>query len=200
MTVDYAAAVCNDENRDAFYARHTFTVNGKQTETVKLYRPFAQLNIGTNDYDASTDAGYTPTQSAVKVTNIYSTLDLFEGNVSDEVAPTFNFADIKKDETFPVAGYEYLAMNYLLVAADKELVEVEFSYKDANEDAKTRIVGSVPVQRNYRTNIFGQLLTSDVEINVEIVPAYDGDDELFPDSPKDALYLKRLFLFILLFF
>lgn len=174
MTVDYSAAVSNDEARDAFFKYHTFTVKGAQTETIELKRPFAQLNIGAADYAASASAGYTPTQSAVVVKNVYSTLNLASGAVSDDVVAEFALADIKKDETFPVAGNEYLAMNYLLVGADKETVEVEFSYTDGS-NAKTRTVGSVPVQRNHRTNIYGQLLTSDVDINVEIEPVYVDD-------------------------
>ena len=174
MTVDYSAAVSNDEARDAFFKYHTFTVKGAQTETIELKRPFAQLNIGAADYAASASAGYTPTQSAVVVKNVYSTLNLASGAVSDDVVAEFALADIKKDETFPVAGNEYLAMNYLLVGADKETVEVEFSYTDGS-NAKTRTVGSVPVQRNYRTNIYGKLLTSDVDINVEIEPDYEDD-------------------------
>ena len=174
MTVDYNGAVSNAENRDAFFKYHTFTVKGAQTETIELKRPFAQLNIGAADYAASASAGYTPTQSAVVVKNVYSTLNLASGAVSDDVVAEFALADIKKDETFPVAGNEYLAMNYLLVGADKETVEVEFSYTDGS-NAKTRTVGSVPVQRNYRTNIYGMLLTSDVDINVEIEPVYVDD-------------------------
>ena len=186
MTVDYTAAVSNDEARDAFYKYYTFTVKGAQTETIELRRPFAQLNIGTADYAASTSAGYTPTQSAVTVKNVYSTLDLVGGIVSNEVAAEFALADIKKDETFPVAGYEYLAMNYLLVASDKETVEVEFTYTDGTNE-KTRTVGSVPVQRNYRTNIYGNLLTSDVDINVEIKPDYNE-----PAHELDALHKAAL--------
>lgn len=170
MTVDYSAPVCNDEDRDAFFKHHTFTVTGAQTETIELRRPFAQLNIGTADYAASTSAGYTPTQSKVVVKNICNTLDLEEGVAKNEVEVDFALADIKKDEIFPVTGYEYLAMNYLLV--NKGVVEVEFTYTDGTT-AKTRTVGSVPVQRNYRTNIYGNLLTSDVDINVEIKPDYN---------------------------
>ena len=177
MTVDYTNAVSNDETRDAFYAYKEFTVNGAQTETIELRRPFAQLNIGTADYAASTSAGYTPTKSAVTVKNVYKTLDLVEGNVSTPVEVAFATADIKKDETFPVAGHEYLAMNYLLVAKDKEVVDVEFKFTDG-ADEKTRTVGSVPVQRNYRTNIYGKLLTSEVDINVEIKPEYETPDNL----------------------
>ena len=176
MTVGYTNALCNDEARDAFYKLHTFTVTGSQTEVVELRRPFAQLNIGTNDYDAAQSAGYEPTLSAVTVKNVYSTLNLWNGTVDGSREVTFDYAAIPTTETFPVANYDYLSMNYLLVAADKALVEIEFGYGEAKATPKTRIVGSVPVQRNYRTNIFGQLFTSDVDFNVIIVPDYEDPD------------------------
>ena len=176
MSVDYTNALCNDEARDAFYKLHTFTVTGSQTEVVELRRPFAQLNIGTNDYDAAQSAGYEPTLSAVTVKNVYSTLNLWNGTVDGSREVTFDYAAIPTTETFPVANYDYLSMNYLLVAADKALVEIEFGYGEAKATPKTRIVGSVPVQRNYRTNIFGQLFTSDVDFNVIIVPDYEDPD------------------------
>ena len=191
MTVDYATALSNDENRDAFYKYQEIEVKGVQTETIELKRPFAQLNIGTADYAASTSAGYTPTQSAVKVTKIYSTLDLFNGTVNDKTEVTFASATIKNDETFPVEhteadkNYEYLAMNYLLVDAEKDIVDVEFTYTDGSI-AHTRKVGSVPVQRNYRTNIYGNLLTSEVDINVEIKPAYKDDNKY--GKEEDQVY------------
>ncbi len=183
MTVDYANAVSNDENRDAFYKYHTFTVSGAQTETVELKRPFAQLNIGTADYAASTSASYTPTQSSVTVP-VYTTLNLTNGAVDGQATQTFALANIKKDETFPVAGNEYLAMNYLLVAADKEVVDLTFTYTDGTTE-KTRTVGSVPVQRNYRTNIYGNLLTSSVDVNVEIEPDYTE-----PSFDNEHLYMS----------
>jgi hypothetical protein len=177
MTVSYDGAKSNDEARDAFYKYHTFTVTGAQTETVELRRPFAQLNIGTSDYTASENAGYVPTTSAVTVKNIYTTLSLVDGAATGETEAVFAANAIPEGEQFPVTGYEYLAMNYLLVNSEKEVVDVEFTYEDANNDAKTRTVGSVPVKRNHRTNIYGQLLTSDVDIYVEIKPEYDDDDK-----------------------
>ena len=184
MTVSYDGAKSNDEARDAFYKYHTFTVTGSQTETVELRRPFAQLNIGTSDYTASENAGYVPTTSAVTVKSVYTTLSLVDGAATGETEAVFAANAIPESEQFPVTGYEYLAMNYLLVNSEKEVVDVEFTYADANNDAKTRTVGSVPVQRNHRTNIYGQLLTSDVDINVEIKPGYDD-----PAHEPDALHL-----------
>ena len=176
MTVNYQSAVCNDETRDAFYKCHTFTVRGAQTETIELKRPFAQLNIGTNDYEASEKAGYKPAYSYVKVP-VSSVLNLFDGTVNDPEEVEFALSDIPTEEEFPVRGYKYISMNYLLVSADKEVVDVTFGYSEDNQNnqtvVNTRTVGSVPVQRNYRTNIYGQLFTSDVDVNVTINPDYD---------------------------
>lgn len=175
MTVDYSNAVSNEETRDAFYKYHTFTVTGTQTETIELKRPFAQLNIGTSDYAATTSAGYTPAYSYVKVP-VSKVLNLVDGSVDTAADVEFKLAAIPQGETFPVSGYDYLSMNYLLVPADKEVVDLTFGYSESNTAVeKTRTVGSVPVQRNYRTNIYGQLFTSDVDINVEIVPDYDDE-------------------------
>ena len=188
MTVDYSTAVSNDENRDAFYKYHTFTVTGAQTEIIELKRPFAQLNIGTSDYEASKFAGYEPNYSSVKVSNVYNTLDLVEGKVSGATAVVYSYNVIPTNEAFPVTGYEYLAMNYLLVASEKEVVDVEFGYTELDANAaKTRTVGSVPVQRNHRTNIYGQLLTSDVDINIEIKPEYEEPAFELAELQKAAL-------------
>ena len=194
MTVDYTAAVSNDEVRDAFYKYHTFTVTGAQTETIELKRPFAQLNIGTNDFTASAIAGYTPTHSAAVVKNIYSTLNLVNGDVSDETEVTYASSKIPTGESFPIDGYDYLVMNYLLVAADKALVDVVFTYTDGSNE-KTRTVGSVPVQRNYRTNIYGQLLTSDVDVNIEIKPEYDDEynnEHLYYIEEENTYYITSI--------
>ena len=141
-------------------------------------------------------AGYAPAYSYVKVP-VYNTLDLVEGKVStvdgttasdEAVATEFKLAAIPDSsvETFPVDGYEYLLMNYLLVPADKEVVDIEFGYSENNTTVeKSRIVGSVPVQRNHRTNIYGQLLTSDVDVNVEIKPGYD--DPALPETVEEQL-------------
>ena len=186
MTVDYTNVVSNDENLDAFYKYHTFTVSGAQTETVELKRPFAQLNIGTADLAASTAAGYTPTRSSVTVENVYETLNLATGAVSDEAVVVFAENAIPSGQTFPVANNEYLAMNYLLVSAEKEVVDLTFTYTDGTT-AKTRTVGAAPVQRNYRTNIYGNLLTSDVDVNVEIEPDFDEPALELDDLHKAAL-------------
>ena len=175
MEVDYTSPVCSDENRDAFYYYGSFTVsNGMAPIQADLKRPFAQLNIGTSDYAASTAAGYTVSHAKVKVP-VYTNLDFVSGDATNKQTVEFAYAAIPTSETFPVAGHEYMAMNYLLMNTTKETVDVKFTYAtDATgAAAKSRTVGSVPVQRNHRTNLYGQLFTSNTKVNVEIKPEYE---------------------------
>ena len=188
MSVDYTNAVSNAENRDAFYYYvQPFEVTGSASMNVEMRRPFAQLNIGTADYEDAKKAGYEPTESYVEVP-VYSTMNFTNGNVGGQEVRTFNYAAIPSGEEFPVVGYEYMAMNYLLVPADKETIEVKFGYRDAAGDAEVRTVGAVPVQRNHRTNIYGGLITSDIDIHVSIDPIYED-----PAYEADALYRAAAF-------
>ncbi len=177
MTVDYNGMLSNNEALDAFYAHETFTVVGSTSKTIYLKRPFAQLNIGTNDYAAAKSAGFEPEYSTVTVDNVFTTLNLFTDEVSTPAVVTYGWNNIPAGEKFPVDDHKYLAMNYLLVAKDKAVVNVDFDYSEtAATEGKVRTVGSVPVQRNYRTNLYGQLLTSDVAVNVIISPEYEEPD------------------------
>ena len=177
VSANYDGAKTSDEALDAFYAVKDITVQGNTTETVKLYRPFAQLNIGTNDLAAAKAAGFEAETVTVKVPT-YKSLDLLSGAVEpgDPKAVTFGDGALPTGETFPKEGYDYLSMNYLLMSADKQLVDLEFTVKAADGSKRTIPVTAVPVQRNYRTNIYGSLLTNSVNINVEIVPAFEESD------------------------
>ena len=177
VSANYDGAKTSDEALDAFYAVKDITVQGNTTETVKLYRPFAQLNIGTNDLAAAKAAGFEAETVTVKVPT-YKSLNLLTGEVEagDPVAVTFGDGALPTGEAFPKAGYDYLSMNYLLMSADKQLVDLEFTVKAADGSTRTLPVTAVPVQRNYRTNIYGSLLTNSVNINVEIVPDFNKPD------------------------
>lgn len=168
----------NQENYDAFYAYVApFKVTSSKTEAVKMYRPFAQMNIGTTSKDLAGLATYygsgTITKSQLKV-KTYTSMDLTTGEASDKKELTYKYAAFDTKEDFPITGYQYLSMNYLLVNNEKELVDVTLELSDDTETVASKTFTSVPVQRNYRTNIYGQLFTSQTDWSVELLPEFEG--------------------------
>ena len=175
QTMSFNPKKANMEEYDAFWAYvEPFKVEADMSKTVTLYRPFAQLNIGTNDIDAASKAGLTVVESKI-VVKTPTVLDLVSGAVSKEVDVTYDFNAIPQNETFPVDEYEYLSMNYLLVGSNKSTVDLAFAYGNG-EDEYDRTYTFIPVQRNYRTNIFGSILTSSIDVNIVIEPSFNEPD------------------------
>ena len=182
----------NDETRDAFFAvRENLTVKGSINETITLKRPFAQINVGTADTEAAKTAGIEVGASSVTVKSVATSLDLLTGAVhKDNTDATFTIAKLPNEKLQKVNGkeYDYLAMNYVLVGAEKELVDAEISLYagiDATEPINKVNVTSLPVQRNYRTNIVGNILTSQAVFDVVV-------DEEFEDDYNPADHLAAV--------
>ena len=170
----------NQEKYDAFWAQKTVNISENLSQDVKLTRPFSQLNIGTSDKTAAAAAGIEVENSQVVVKGAYTTFNLQSGEATNEGNVTYAMEAIAaiEGESFPAAGQSYLSLNYLLMNADKSTVDVTFSYEDEEDTAPyTLNFNSVPVQRNYRTNIYGTLLTNSANYTVEILPGFGENGE-----------------------
>ena len=182
-TVTYAdgTKLANDENFDAFFCYYPVSVvTGPVTETVELKRPFAQLNIATNDTEAAALSGISVTDTKVTVANTYTAFDFVDGDVTGNTS-TVEFAynnDVKKAAgKINVGGkaYDLLTVNYLFgFKDDKKLIDATLTYKYGTTEVSAEY-NSVPIQQNYRTNIIGSLLTSEGKFNIEILPGFDGE-------------------------
>ncbi len=214
VTVDYTSAANNDETRDAFYGTiEKFTVSGSSTETVTLKRPFAQVNVGVTqeDWTAATGLGTTITQSSVTFSDVANVINLKDGSVSQdnfegEVTYALNTipADQKTgtegaEESLSVNGTEYkwLSMSYILVnnttdATASSTTAASFTFKDETTGDVVSLSGgleSLPVQRNYRTNIVGRFLTGSVSLNVEFDTDFAGSDYTYPSNSEEELLM-----------
>ena len=193
VAINYTGAA-NDEKRDAFYAVKTLKVTGPATEPVQLHRPFAQVNFGTSDSAAATDAGVTPTASLFTATDAASSFDVFAGEGTDPVRISFTEATLPAERLTLKDGtsYTYLAMNYFIPAGklnETHVSNLSATFKGASDD----VVISVPsakVQANYRTNIVGNLLTDQVVFNVEIVPAFEDETTIDIENITTAADLR----------
>ena len=192
VNIDYEDAKSNDETRDAFFKTVVVNVTGDAELDVELTRPFAQINVGvtTEDWNAAMDAGIDITKSKAVVKQAASTLKLLNGTVADPTDVTFDFANIPTDAlSVDLDGegpedYKYLSMNYILPYdattgdASTTLEDLEFIFRPVagNDITLTKGLDAVPVQRNWRTNIVGQILSGDLSLNISIVPGFNGDN------------------------
>lgn len=193
IKISYEGAEANDEKRDAFYAtRKELKVNGALTETIKLYRPFAQVNFGTADYEAAVAAGVEPVKSVFTATDVATIFDTFEaeGKEAKDVV-TFTESALPGETLVTKAGdYKWMTMNYILPMGKQDAKHISNVTAEFIPETGITVKASspqTPVQNNYRTNILGNLLTSQVIFNIEIVPIFNE-----PDNDIDIVNIKNM--------
>jgi len=203
VKVDYSGN-SNDDTRDAFCAVHTFMVPDKSTwsETVYLRRPFAQINFGASDFAPVEELGLSVI-SAVEMTGLYDVYDILKGEVtcSDATKVTSFTANAVPRQWTPSeelkvnnTEYAYVAMSYVLAPVNefdasgnvivdhKELANIKATFTYTNNNEKVIVnVPNVPYQRNFRTNIVGNMFTTDVDLNIIIDPEFYESDQ-FPGN------------------
>ena len=200
IKISYEGADANDEKRDAFYAtRKELKVNGALTETIKLYRPFAQVNFGTADYDAAVAAGVEPVKSVFTATDVATVFDTFEaeGKEAKDVV-TFTESALPGETLVTKAGdYKWMTMNYILPMGKQDAKHISNVTAEFIPETGITVKASspqTPVQNNYRTNILGNLLTSQVIFNIEIVPIFnEPDNDIDIVNVKNEASLRALF-------
>lgn len=171
---------CNNEKRDAFFNndKKGIRIERGMEISIVLKRPFAQLNIGTSDLaQAGSSLAFD-----VAINDVYPTLNLLNGHAEGTaVSVLFKCSDVPHGETFPVSGYDYICMNYLLIRADDQaetLVEKKVRLRRCYSESSAETIftlSNVPFKRNYRTNIYGQLLTTGMTVLYTIQPGFDGE-------------------------
>ena len=195
VTVNYAG-VNNDETRDAFFKTVDVTVTGDMSVDVTLKRPFAQINVGctTDDWNAAQASNINVKTSAVTIKDAATKLNVIDGTVSGNQDVTYAAANIPT-ETLKVDAdgdgtkeeYKYLSMCYILpnettTGAAKTTAGTTFTFhpQTGNDITLSDGLQAIPVQRNYRTNIVGKILSGEVSFNVKVDPIYDGDHNYQP--------------------
>lgn len=206
VTVSYDGAN-NDETRDAFFKTVDVTVTGDMSVDVTLKRPFAQINVGCtdDDWNAAQASNINVTTSAVTVKDAATKLNVIDGTVSGSQDVTYTAANIPA-ETLKVDAdgdgtkeeYNYLSMCYILpnettTGAAKTTAGTEFTFKPESGNDITLSDGlqAIPVQRNYRTNIVGKILSGEVSFNVKVDPIYNNPDYIFNEPGWDGKTLKQ---------
>lgn len=209
--IDYSviAADGNQDKYDAYYAVKTFEIKGSINETVTLYRPFAQLNFGASKM-SSLFGDIVVEGSEITVEGLAPTFSTVDG-IGTGTPETVTFVAEGKVETSELLAtnsttYTWIAMDYMLMTGDKCNVKVTADFDLGMKAPVHHVISNVPLRKNYRTNIIGDLFTADAHLDVVIDPVFNkpdydvfaalhegglitlnGDVLLYPENPMIAL-------------
>ncbi len=191
FTGDY---IGNDDARDAFFGTAQVISDKSQAVNVELKRPFGQLNVKTLDLAEVKAAApaLEPKKVKIEFASVPTGINLLTGELTDAKS-----AVAYADAAAVVDAEGHLSFDYVLAPAGTEqfLADFTMSFLDENgaEVAGAYDFSSIPVQRNYRTNVSGNLLTKKADINVEVKPGFDGDID---KTITEVSSLKDLNLFL----
>ena len=184
----------NDDTRDAFYAVCDLEkVTGSVDQTVALRRPFGQLNIITADYGAvnSVSSSLVPKKVKLDFEQIPTGMNLLDGTltVTDDVASgPVDVAEV----TDPVQadGAKQLSFDYIFAPDDGQLILDDFTMSFLPAAGQSVVPDytfkNIPVQRNYRTNVSGNLLTKTGTLKVEVNADFEETLVSTPDELMDV--------------
>ena len=173
------------EDRDAFiYIWHDLKVEGSINKPVELRRPFAQINVGLSEgqLTKAANAGFDLAQVQVAA-KTYNAISVAEGQgvpAGNQIDVVFTAAANKVDtKTFGGKTYNWVSFNYVMPnATQPELQDIKIDfYSTANAQINVPEFTNVPVERNHRTNILGDLLTDPAKFEVVILPGFEDDDQ-----------------------
>ena len=194
--------VGNSDSYDAFFACKRFKVDGTASMTATLCRPLAQVNIITTDLpklkDGSTPAAYLsykPKKFSFKTT-LPTQFDVYSGEASVEKELTITpaapvdtcYADFAK-----AAEQTTIHMIYVLTTLESakesksDVRNINFAFESGGVNVPYEFA-AIPLKRNFRTNIIGNLLSEDATITVTVDPGWDskddGSDDINVDYPQ----------------
>lgn len=175
MQGDYNGS-SKDDTRDAFFASLEKLVTNAFSESVELTRPFGQLNIKTEDLASIPDnqkEEFVPVTAGLSFKNLYTGFNAATGDLLGEpTAVAYKAASAVADAN------GNLTVDYLFApntAGGQHLVNMTLAvYNAAGEQITTKDLNNIPVQRNYKTNVTGNLLTVDGKVNVMVTPAFSS--------------------------
>ena len=168
----------NDDGRDAFFGTVEVVADQSKAVDVDLKRPFGQLNVKTLDMAevAAAASKLVPAKVKIAFKQIPTGVNLLTGELTDAAEDVAYGSAVALADNANNAGN--LSFDYIFAPeGEQRLVDFTMSFLGSDDAAVASDYNfsSIPVQRNYRTNVSGNLLTKKADINVEVVPGFDGD-------------------------
>lgn len=171
----------NDDTRDAFFTAEVRNISGPSSLSFDLKRPFGQLNIITTDWGVipgDVVDQLRPSKVRLDFKLLPNSIDLVSGKVNGSEDIVSEVAVSRVPEN---GDSKQLSFDYILAKDGEQTFLAEFTMNfllddgtDVTDVTDPYTFTNIPVQRNYQTNVSGNLLTDRTGIEVEVVPNFNA--------------------------
>lgn len=155
--------VGNSDERDAFFfCMKDYNVEGNFSEPVTLNRPFGLLTVKTLDLNDIMDESLKPTKYTANFKAMPNAFNARTGETSGAADVTYTAETAKTDGT--------ISMDFLWATDDRaNLADFSMTFYNGDTQIATNdAFRNIPIRRNYKTNVSGNLLTKKGTITVTI--------------------------------
>lgn len=217
VSIDYGQIANNKLADAFFASVNDYKVTGTFEMDVTLKRPFAQVNFLTTQYDLdkADAAGFVPSESSIVVQNAATSLNVLDGSVAGNAEAAFTINELISDETTNIknasgsyitwdatntkfssssnaqyaCNFKYLATAYFLPTEATSVSTITASMSVAgNTSAPVELTAEgINAQRNYRTNIYGNLLTNNGKFYITVDPGFTDDYNKEEEEPTTTV-------------
>lgn len=166
----------NDDSWDAFCASVDITGFNGTLEPVTLTRPFGQLNIYTEDIDEIKAGTLKPDKVRVKFNSIPASYDIISGVSSGKRGIEYT-ADVFETSDGDSDGKYLLSTDYIFApSTEQALSDFTMTFLNGDTEITSYDFSDIPLQRNYRTNVSGNLLTKTGTLSVTVEAVFGSPD------------------------
>lgn len=164
----------NDESYDAFTGKVlNKVVTGAFAENVTLTRPFGQLNIKATDIAAIGSNNLVPAKASLSFGKVYQSFNALTGDAIGELA------SLEYAASADVVNAEgHLTVDYLFAPQTGQLLAdmILTMYDGNNKEITQKELNSILVQRNYKTNVTGSMVTVSGVYTATLTPGFTNPD------------------------
>ncbi len=173
---DEIYVVGSDMKYDAFFDIQpvTFDANG-DSQDLELTRPFGLIKVNTTDANtaAVVNAGLVPTSYTATYT-IPAGISLVDGKITAEAVVSVA-GKLNVSTTAPTSEEE-LNYDYIFATEGEQTVrDYTVKYIADSDEYVEYAFTSIPVQRNYITNIIGKILTKEGDVTITVNQGWSTD-------------------------
>lgn len=180
ITLDTDRYVNSDDGHDAFCAvLSVVDLSDDQPLEATLTRPFGQVRLYTDDLDwlPAPVVDLTQVRAEVAFSHIFTVYNALTGEMSGQMDGPLEPVEVSVPVSFADDPTGQISFDYFLAAPEEDQTLIGFTLTLTDAATGSQVcapytASSIPLRRNYITNVHGNFLTEALDVTVDLLPVF----------------------------